>query len=144
MNAPATHPAFELREPVTLVLTSGREVFHASNRLMHALDVCDGKVRRVLAIREGEREATARAVAGLNTYLDAFGLHLIKKQEGPGKWPTRYGWSALKAVVGMEFEGANVVVARLPAGPYFGAPAHPALLVACWDGGFDNLVPLAR
>ena len=106
---------------------------------MHALDRVDGELCRVLALREGERAATARAVAGLNTYLAHFGLRLLRKQEGPAQWVTRYGWAALKETVGMEFEGANVVVARLPAGHYFGAPAHPALLVANWDGLFASL-----
>ena len=35
----AVHPAFELREPVVLVtMERGRELFTASNALMHRLD----------------------------------------------------------------------------------------------------------
>ncbi|HLP00631.1 MAG TPA: hypothetical protein VK163_01300 [Opitutaceae bacterium] len=134
----------ELREPVALVLTSGREVHADSSRLMRSLDRVDGQFCRVLGLREGTRELTRASVGGLNAYLGGLGMARFRRQSGAGRWATRYGWSNFKELLGLEFEGANVVLARLPAGPYFGAPAHPALLVACWDGDFSNLAPYVR
>jgi hypothetical protein len=135
------NPAFELREAVELVTTAGRETFLSSWGLMQALDRCDGETLCVEQIREGGRGATARSIAALNCYFRGLGPGLRNLRRNPervGTWFTRYGWAELKDLLSLEFEAKNIVVARLT-GSFFGAPAHPALLVAAWDGSFENL-----
>ena len=140
-SAPAcTNPAFELREPVTLVTTAGAECFGSSWHLMRALDGCDGYTARILAFMRGSSHATARSVEALNCYLRTLGpglRHFKSRSKSP--WFSRYGWAELQALLGLEYEPSNVVVARLAPGPYFGPPARPALLVANFDGNFAAL-----
>ena len=139
MTAPATFPSFELREPVTLVLNSGREVFASSHGLLTTLARVDGKFVRVLQVAEGGRRMTEASVTGLNTYLGHFGLRLFRRSHGPGCWVTKYAWADLKELLGLEFEERNHVVAILPPGSYFGAETSRPVLVAGWDGTFDSL-----
>lgn len=57
----------------------------------------------------------------------------------PGRWVTKYAWGDIKALLGMEFDARNVIVATLPPGLYFGAESSRPVLVANWDGTFDSL-----
>lgn len=133
------NPAFDLRLPVTVTTNAGRTLFTSSWKLMNELAIVDGSGRKLLQLLEGEQLATPGSIAGINTYLGALGLRQFRRQQGEGAWFTRHGWAAFKELVGVEFEGKNVVIARLPVGPYFGVPGHPALLVANWDGDFEGL-----